>query len=109
VLTEVLITDIKNGLCGRTDRLVVLDWDKKICRVGDYKINVDASEIMSRHKALPPFNKLPMNKITKYQIQMSIYANMLQKSGWTVTGLDVYVYEDEWQYYPLEVLQVLDK
>lgn len=108
VLTEVLISDVSNGICGRADRIVVLDWDKKICRIGDYKINVDADKVKSSDKASIPFNNLPANKITKYQIQMSIYANMLQKSGWTVEGLDVYIYEDDWQYYPLEVLKVIN-
>lgn len=108
VLTEKLVTSKKNKIAGRIDRLVILDWDKKICRIGDYKINVDAELLSFKDKPRPPFGKLPMNKITKYQIQMSIYANMLQQSGWKVEGLDVYVYENEWKYYPLEVLQVLD-
>ena len=81
--------------------------DKKICRIGDYKINVEATVVSSKDKALAPFNTLPANKITKYQIQMSIYANILQRSGWTVQGLDVYILEDGWQYYPLEVLKVI--
>lgn len=108
VLTEVLLTDIRNGLAGRGDRLVVLDWEKKICRIGDYKINVDADKPDKNHKPLAPFDSLPATKVTKYQIQMSLYANFLQKHGWTVTGLDVYVLEDGWSYYPLEVLTVIE-
>ncbi len=107
VLTEVLLTDVSNGYCGHADRIVIIDEEKKICRVGDYKINVDAEVESTRDKALQPFNHLPGNKITKYQIQMSIYANMLQKTGWTVEGLDIYVLEDAWKYYALPVLSVI--
>lgn len=107
VMTEVLITDVKNGLGGRADRIVILDKEKKVCRIGDYKINVESDKIDKNLKPLEPFNTLPATKITKYQIQLSIYANMLQKAGWTVTGLDIYIYEDGWKYYDLPVIQVL--
>ena len=108
VLTEVMVTDIESGLCGTADRIVIIDLDKKICRIGDYKINVDSEKKDSNCKPFPPFDMLPANKIAKYQLQMSIYANMLQKSGWTVTGLDVYIYENEWKHFELPVLKVID-
>lgn len=107
IMTEVLITDIQNGLAGRCDRIVIIDKEKKICRIGDYKINIESELIDKKYKVLAPFDYLPANKITKYQIQMSLYANMLQKQGWVVEGLDVYVYEGEWKYFPLEVLKVI--
>lgn len=107
VVTEALITWIDGGLCGRADRIVILDKDKKVCRVGDYKINVDSEKKDKNYKVSAPFDTLPNTKITKYQIQMSIYANMLEKSGWTVEGLDLYVYDSEWKYTPLPVLQVV--
>lgn len=107
VLTEVLLTDVENGFCGHADRIVIVDEEKKICRVGDYKINVDAEAESTRDKPIKPFNNLPGNKITKYQLQMSVYANMLEKSGWTVEGLDIYVYEDGWKYFELPVLKVI--
>lgn len=107
VLTEVLITNIELGICGRADRIVILDETNKVCRIGDYKVNVESDVSKSESKLLEPFNYLPSTKISKYQLQMSIYANMLQKSGWTVTGLDVYVLEEDWKYYKLEVLNVI--
>ena len=105
VHTEQLVTSVKHKVCGLADRIVILDLDKKIARIGDYKINVGSEDI--KEKVLPPFSHLPANKISKYQIQLSVYANMLQMSGWNVTGLDVYVYEGEWKYFELDVLQVL--
>lgn len=108
ITTEALITDIKKGFCGHADRIEIIDEKKKICRIGDYKFNINADEIdPKRNKVLTPFEHLPSNKLSKYQLQMSFYANMLESSGWTVVGLDVYVYEDKWVYYPLEVLKVI--
>lgn len=107
VVPEALITDIAGGFCGHADRILILDEKKKICRIQDYKVNINSEEITKGMKALAPFNKLPANKITKYQLQMSFYANMLQKSGWTVEGLDVFIYEDAWKHYELPVLKVI--
>jgi len=107
VIPEALITDIKNGFCGHADRILITDKKKKICKIQDYKINIDAEEIKSSDKPLAPFNTLPANKITKYQLQLSFYANMLEQSGWKVTGLDVFVLEDKWKHFALPVLKVI--
>lgn len=106
VLTEVFVTDKKAKRCGQIDRLVIVDKGKKICRVQDYKVNVNAEEESSNSKALKPYHELPKNKITKYQIQMSFYADLLVKSGWIVEGLDVFILEDEWKHVELEVLEI---
>lgn len=106
--TQVLLTDIKNGFCGTADRLKIIDLDKKICRVQDFKVNIEADKVDSKLKVLSPFNDLPANKISKYQLQLSFYANLLQASGWTVEGLDVFVYEDIWRHFELPVLQVIE-
>ncbi len=107
IVAEALITNVKKGFCGHADRIEIIDLDKKICRIGDYKINVDSEEIDRYNKVLPPLEKLPANKLSKYQIQMSIYANMLQASGWTVEGLDVYIYEDKWKHFEFPVIQII--
>ena len=107
VVTEALVSNVELGICGHADRIVILDEDKKICRIGDYKINVDADKISPYDKVLPPFENLPACKLSKYQLQMSIYANMMEMSGWKVEGLDVFVLEDEWRHFPLEVLKVI--
>jgi hypothetical protein len=107
IIPEALITDVSSGYCGHADRILIVDKENKICRVQDYKINVGSESISSSSKALKPFNELPANKITKYQLQMSFYSNMLEKSGWTVQGLDVFVLEDTWKMFNLEVLKVI--
>lgn len=105
ILTEVLVTNVNLGLCGYIDRLRILDKEKKICRVGDYKVNIGCED-EDKDKFLGQFAELPPNKLSKYQLQLSFYARLLELSGWTVEGLDAYVYEDKWVHYPMEVLKL---
>lgn len=107
VVPEALVTNVKKGYCGHADRVLIINKKKKICRVQDYKVNIGSEDESSSMKAKKPFDELPKNKITKYQIQMSAYANMLQDSGWTVEGLDVFVLEDSWKHHELDVLKVI--
>lgn len=104
ILTEVLVTNVELGLCGMIDRLIIVDRENKVCRVGDYKVNIGAED--KKDKALPPYDHLPPNKLTKYQLQLSFYAQLLILSGWTVQGLDAYVLEDEWKHYGLDLLDI---
>lgn len=102
---EVLVSNVNRGYCGMVDKLKILDEAKKICRVQDYKIAYDVDK--DGEKLLAPFAELPPTKLSKYQIQLSFYANLLALSGWTVTGLDIFAYGDEWKKYELEILQVI--
>ena len=104
VVSEVLVSDVNTGRCGQIDRLLIVDADKKICRVQDYKINVGSKD--KGQKLLAPYDKLPATKMSKYQLQLSFYANLLANSGWTVEGIDVFVYEDKWIHEELSILEV---
>ena len=105
VHTEVLITDVKGGYCGQADRLIA---GATKCRIQDFKVNIGAEDIDKNLKPLKPFSELPATKLTKYQIQMSIYANMLEKSGSKVEALDAFVLDEKWTYYQLDILKVLN-
>lgn len=105
VIPEVFLTDVAQGYCGQADRLLITG--EKTCRIQDFKVNIDSDKEDKNSKALAPYNVLPATKLTKYQLQMSIYANMMQKSGWTVEGLDAFVFEDGWKHYVLPVLTVI--
>jgi hypothetical protein len=105
IVAEALITDSATGWCGLVDRLCIIDSKKKIARVQDYKVNINAAGIEPHNKPLPPFDHMPANKLTKYALQMSFYASLLKKHGWTIKGLDVFIYEDEWRHYELEMVE----
>ena len=105
VVVEAFVSNVELGLCGMIDRLLIVDEEQKICRVQDYKINVDCEE-EGKEKFLGQFADLPKNKLSKYQLQMSFYARLLELSGWNVEGLDAFVYDGEWKHYPMEVLKL---
>lgn len=107
IIPEALLTSIELGIGGHADMIEILNEKKKTCRIGDIKVNINSEEEKKDSKPLAPFDKLPANKLTKYQLQMSVYANLMEMSGWKVEGLDVYVYEDGWKHYKLDVLKVL--
>jgi hypothetical protein len=35
---------------------------------------------------------------------MSFYAAILQKHGWIIEGLDVFVFEDSWKHHELDMI-----
>ena len=90
-LSEVIVSDVENGMAGTIDRLEVIDSDKNICRVGDYKSNTEI--------------KKP--KMLEYQKQLSFYAHILINKGWTVEGLDLYHLDKEEKWVKVE-MEVLD-
>ena len=93
------------NFCGQADRVVVLDEVRKIARIGDYKINGGAYDL-GKQTYFKPFNHLPDNKITGYQMQMSFYAHLMTKCGWAIEGLDVYIYDTRWHHEELPVLDL---
>lgn len=104
-LQEVLVSNVEKGYCGLVDKLKILDVQKKLCRVQDYKITYDISK--NGEKLLAPFNELSPTKLSKYQLQLSFYANLLQMSGWEVEGLDIFNYDGSWSRHKLEILNVI--
>lgn len=100
---EVLVSSVKENYCGLVDRLLVTG--DKTCRVQDYKITYDIEKPGT--KFLEPFSDLSPTKLSKYLIQLSFYANLLEKSGWTVEGLDIFNFDGEWHHHELKQLKVL--
>jgi hypothetical protein len=104
VVAEALVTDSATGWGGLIDRLVIIDKEKKVARVQDYKVNIGAEKEESHSKPKAPFSHLPANKLTKYALQLSFYAAILKKHGWTIEGLDVFIYEDRWVHKTLDLI-----
>lgn len=104
VVAEALVTDSATGWGGLVDRLAILDKSKKIARVQDYKVNIGAEKEEPHSKPKHPFSHLPANKLTKYALQLSFYASILKKHGWTIEGLDVFIFEDKWVHHELDLI-----
>src|SRR5690606_16220581 len=107
VIPEALVSDVENNQAGLIDRLLIKDWENKICRIQDYKVNIDVEKKGSIVlKNLPePFINMPTTKLTKMSLQLKVYAEQLEKSGWTVEGFDIFVLTDEWNYYEIDMLK----
>lgn len=92
-LPEVMISDVASKRAGQIDRLQILDSVKKVCRVGDFKTNTELND----------------KKILQYQHQLSFYADILKRHGWTVEGLDIFHLQQDntWTKIDLEVLPVV--
>lgn len=97
---EVCLSWVKQGICGLVDDLLIVDAEKKICRIRDYKITADI--LVDKSKLLAPFSYLGANKLAKNFLQLSIYSYMMQMSGWRVEGVDIFNWNGSWKKYTLE-------
>lgn len=104
VFCEELITDVKNNRCGVVDLLTVTG--NKECYIEDYKIQIEEDKVDSKEKLLAPYDNLIANKLSHYALQLSFYAEIMEKTGWTVKGLNVYVYNNGWKKYTLDRVEI---
>lgn len=109
VTPEALISDVENGICALADRVLVTSWEKKTCRLQDYKVNhnFNTSGKVS-FVNMPNGLRLPSTKLSKLALQLKVQSTMLEKSGWTVEACDGFVYEDEWKHYRVDLLEGFD-
>jgi len=106
VHVECLVTDIKNKKCGLADRLVERDG---VYTVEDMKINYGAFEIKPIH-ASKVFDGLPNNKTGKYCVQLSAYADMLERSGLRVSNeVIAHIFDGVWTLHKMgRILNVVE-
>lgn len=104
---EPLVTHKDLGMGGFIDKLYIVDEDKKICRVQDYKIQPDAGKKdSSRYKLLNEFSHMIPTKVSGHTIQLNYYAHCLRSNGWTIEGLDLFVFDRKgWVHYILELFE----
>ena len=94
---EEFIWDKGLKLCGSIDRIKVVDLKKRVIRIQDFKTDADV------HEDKPQLTTSPLYSLTQgenpvmgrelldyHWLQLSFYAFILQRAGWTVEGLDVY-------------------
>jgi hypothetical protein len=103
---EVFVADAEKKFCGFIDRLLIVDPEKKIVRVQDYKTNPD---IHKKETVLAPFKGVVEDSsLGVYWLQLSFYAYILIKHGYTVEGLDIFNYDGrEWGTYQSDVIPII--
>ena len=86
-LPEVFVTDVKNKMAGQIDLLQIIDLEKKVCRLQDYKTNFEMKKA----------------KLKYYSHQLSFYGLALKNHGWTVEGYDIFhLNGDKWNKYEVD-------
>lgn len=86
-LCEVFVVDHEHKHVGQIDRLVILDKNKKICRVEDYKTNADIT-----------------SKLEVYWKQLEFYGDILRHHGWQVEPPVIHHWNGEWKEYVLDTV-----
>ena len=118
---EEFIWDKGLKLCGSVDRIKVVDLKKRIIRIQDYKTDADIHEKKyqltdSLFYDLTQGKDATMGKelLDYHWLQLSFYAFILQRAGWTVEGLDIYWLngekfakgENAWEEYSHDVIDI---
>lgn len=119
--SEEFIWDKGLKLCGSVDRIKVVDLKKRIIRIQDFKTDADINE--TKYQLVDsPFYELTQGEnptmgktlLDYHWLQLSLYAFILQRAGWTVEGLDVYwmngeklvTGENPWEEFSHEVIDI---
>lgn len=113
-LNEEFIWDIDEGLCGSIDRIKVIDADKRIIRIQDFKTDGDVHEKKYQLTTSPFKGEVADTLLGYHWFQLSFYAYILKKYGYTVEGLDVYWVnpeklvkgENPWEEYSHDVIDI---
>ena len=81
VQPEVFVSNLETKLVGQIDAINVIDEKEKRCDLWDYKTDAD----------------IDPKKLRGHFIQLSVYADILRRAGWTVETLTVWNYTgDGW-------------
>jgi hypothetical protein len=79
ILPEVFVSSVKHRMVGQIDGLEIVDAEKKICNIIDFKSDADVKKNLEKHS-----------------YQLSFYAMILEKHGWTVEHLYIDNYTTAW-------------
>jgi hypothetical protein len=101
---EVYVTYSPLKMGGEIDKLIIIDREKKICRVQDNKVQGDVTEISSTNKMINELAKKKASKLDIIRIQLSYYAFCLWKAGWTVEGASVYSRDGSWENHSVDLI-----
>lgn len=106
---EPFVVDVNGKRCGRIDRLV--KTGEKSCIIEDYKTNGDLYKQGSPKYLKAPFDgkgdtslTLLNQPISEYTLQLNFYAEIMESLGWTVEGLRIHHFDEEWK--TIEVARV---
>lgn len=111
LLSEEFIAD-GEGHCGRVDAIKIVDKEKKIIRIVDFKTDTDLFEKKYQKKDSPFKGVIKENTLLTYhRFQMSYYAYILAQFGYTTEGIDLDWLNPntlEWERHSTEVIDLTE-
>lgn len=90
VIPEAIISCVALKMCGRVDGIQVVDADKKIAKVLDYKSDADVKKNLPIHFR-----------------QLSFYAHILTQFGWSIPEVVVWNFTTEWTSHSSKPLEII--
>jgi len=88
VYTELLVFDMELMICGQIDECFIeKKGKKKLISINDHKTNDEMPSKSDREYGFYPFNELQASDYTKYGCQLSLYAFILERAGFTIQNI----------------------
>lgn len=92
--SEYRLADLAAGLAGTAD-FIIFDPATKSFWIWDWKTNEKIRTDNIYQRLAAPLDYLPECELIIYALQLSIYAAMLEKKGWTCKGLKIVHLRDQ--------------
>lgn len=103
-IPEAYVSYSKLLMGGEVDNLLIIDKERKTCRVQDYKVQGSIDEVSSKNELTNELQQKKASKLDVIKIQLSYYAYCLYKAGWTVLGGDVFARDGKWRHYKVNLI-----
>lgn len=95
MICEMFVADPVAHRCGQLDLVTIVDREKKILDIEDYKTNAQLFDVgKGKNKTLKaPYQHLPNMNAAKYTLQLSFYKDIVEAArlaGWTVRNINLH-------------------
>lgn len=89
---EAFVFDSEKHRCGEMDLVTIVDREKKILDIEDYKTNADLFKMGTPKVLKAPYAGLPNMPASKYALQLNFYKAICEakENGWTVRSLKLH-------------------
>lgn len=92
---ELIVHSLEHDLTGQADEVFIQTIDGiRYVDVGDHKTNAKKPKEMGNEMCFAPISHLVDCTLTKYKLQVSLYAHLLERAGFVVRHVGIYHYEN---------------
>lgn len=92
---ELICHSLKHLICGQADEVFIETIDGiRYVDIGDHKTNRKKPKMQGKETCMYPIDHLIDCTMTKYQLQLSLYAYMLELAGFVIRNIGIYHYQN---------------